>query len=223
MLIVSAQNGRAEHPGSWCADGALQRHWTHSIRVWDQQRQPAIQAVSVLELLSRYPCGEQAGTQWCAPGSPPGRETSLERFLLLRALDVARGPCIRLAACFHQGAHGDQVGDVGNRLALAFLQEVQLGGPLQGLDVAQSHQGLLVLLVALGHKVHRDQETPRNRLEVHCAQDAQSVVQAPASSTRDHPAAALKPAALTVAQGCSARQHGPSRRNRSNERQLNQK
>jgi hypothetical protein len=60
MSILSAQNGRAEHPGVWCADGVSQRHWTHSILVWDRQRQPAIQAVSVLELLSRYPCGEQA-------------------------------------------------------------------------------------------------------------------------------------------------------------------
>ena len=36
----------------------------HSILVWDRQRQPAIQAVPFLELLSRYPCGEAAGTQW---------------------------------------------------------------------------------------------------------------------------------------------------------------
>lgn len=36
----------------------------HSILVWDRQRQPAIQAVSFLELLSRYPCGEDGDTQW---------------------------------------------------------------------------------------------------------------------------------------------------------------
>lgn len=36
----------------------------HRILVWDRQRQPAIQAVPYLELLSRYPCGEAAGTQW---------------------------------------------------------------------------------------------------------------------------------------------------------------
>jgi hypothetical protein len=36
----------------------------HSILVWDRQRQPAIQAVTFLELLSRYPCGEETGTQW---------------------------------------------------------------------------------------------------------------------------------------------------------------
>jgi hypothetical protein len=36
----------------------------HRILVWDRQRQPAIQAVPFLELLSRYPCGEEVGTQW---------------------------------------------------------------------------------------------------------------------------------------------------------------
>jgi len=38
----------------------------HSILVWDRQRQPAIQAVAFLALLSRYPCGEQADSQWSA-------------------------------------------------------------------------------------------------------------------------------------------------------------
>ena len=35
----------------------------HSILVWDRHRQPAIQAVTFLELISRYPCGEQADSQ----------------------------------------------------------------------------------------------------------------------------------------------------------------
>ncbi len=38
----------------------------HSILVWDRQRQPAIQAVTFLELLSRYHCGEDADSQWSA-------------------------------------------------------------------------------------------------------------------------------------------------------------
>lgn len=38
----------------------------HSILVWDRQRQPAIQAVTFLELISRYPCGGQADNQWSA-------------------------------------------------------------------------------------------------------------------------------------------------------------
>ncbi len=38
----------------------------HRILVWDQQRQPVIQAVTILELLGRYPCGDAEEAQWCA-------------------------------------------------------------------------------------------------------------------------------------------------------------
>ncbi|MFO7627914.1 MAG: hypothetical protein R6W06_00055 [Prochlorococcaceae cyanobacterium] len=36
------------------------------ILVWDQDRQPVIQAVLFLELLGRYPCGDDAEAQWSA-------------------------------------------------------------------------------------------------------------------------------------------------------------
>jgi hypothetical protein len=36
----------------------------HTILVWDRQRQPAIQAVPFLELIHRYPCAEDAESQW---------------------------------------------------------------------------------------------------------------------------------------------------------------
>lgn len=35
----------------------------HRILVWDRSRDPVIEAVEFLEILSRYPCGE-AGSQW---------------------------------------------------------------------------------------------------------------------------------------------------------------
>ncbi len=38
----------------------------HRILVWDQQQQPVIQALTILELLGRYPCGDDEETQWCA-------------------------------------------------------------------------------------------------------------------------------------------------------------
>lgn len=38
----------------------------HRILVWDRQRQPVIQALTFLELLGRYPCGDVADAQWSA-------------------------------------------------------------------------------------------------------------------------------------------------------------
>ena len=37
----------------------------HRILVWDEQQQPVIQALSILELLGRYPCGDAEEAQWC--------------------------------------------------------------------------------------------------------------------------------------------------------------
>jgi hypothetical protein len=38
----------------------------HRILVWDQQQQqPVIQAMTILELLGRYPCGDDEEAQWC--------------------------------------------------------------------------------------------------------------------------------------------------------------
>ncbi|MCP9829331.1 hypothetical protein KBZ19_12635 [Synechococcus sp. L2F] len=37
----------------------------HSILVWDSSRIPVIEAVGILELLGRYPCGGH-GSQWAA-------------------------------------------------------------------------------------------------------------------------------------------------------------
>jgi hypothetical protein len=37
----------------------------HRILVWDQRQQPVIQALSILELLGRYPCGDTEEPQWC--------------------------------------------------------------------------------------------------------------------------------------------------------------
>jgi hypothetical protein len=37
----------------------------HRILVWDQKQQPVIQALTILELLGRYPCGEHEVAQWC--------------------------------------------------------------------------------------------------------------------------------------------------------------
>ena len=59
----------------------------HSILVWDRQRQPAIQAVSFLELLSRYPCGQQSDSQWSAPDFV---EILQEKHQLLRRSLVAQ-------------------------------------------------------------------------------------------------------------------------------------
>jgi hypothetical protein len=38
----------------------------HRILVWDQQQQPVIQALTILELLGRYPCGDAEEAQWCS-------------------------------------------------------------------------------------------------------------------------------------------------------------
>lgn len=37
----------------------------HRILVWDQQQQPVIQALTILELLGQYPCGDHEEAQWC--------------------------------------------------------------------------------------------------------------------------------------------------------------
>jgi hypothetical protein len=37
----------------------------HRILVWDKQQQPVIQALNILELLGRYPCGDDEDAQWC--------------------------------------------------------------------------------------------------------------------------------------------------------------
>jgi len=37
----------------------------HRIEVWDQEQHPVIQALTILELLGRYPCGDDADAQWC--------------------------------------------------------------------------------------------------------------------------------------------------------------
>jgi hypothetical protein len=37
----------------------------HRILVWDQKQHPVIQALTILELLGRYPCGDDADAQWC--------------------------------------------------------------------------------------------------------------------------------------------------------------
>jgi hypothetical protein len=37
----------------------------HRLLVWDQKREPVIQALSVLELLGSYPCGDAEDAQWC--------------------------------------------------------------------------------------------------------------------------------------------------------------
>jgi len=37
----------------------------HRILVWDEQQQPVIQALTILELLGRYPCGDDEEAQWC--------------------------------------------------------------------------------------------------------------------------------------------------------------
>ena len=38
----------------------------HRILVWDEQQQPLIQALSILEVLGRYPCGDEEEAQWSA-------------------------------------------------------------------------------------------------------------------------------------------------------------
>ncbi|MFN5119144.1 MAG: hypothetical protein ACK5FE_05175 [Cyanobacteriota bacterium] len=38
----------------------------HRILVWDEQQQPVIQALSILEVLGRYPCGDVEDAQWSA-------------------------------------------------------------------------------------------------------------------------------------------------------------
>jgi hypothetical protein len=38
----------------------------HRILVWDEQQQPVIQSLTILELLGRYPCGDAEGAQWSA-------------------------------------------------------------------------------------------------------------------------------------------------------------
>jgi hypothetical protein len=38
----------------------------HRILVWDQQQRPVIQALTVLEVLGRYPCGDVEQAQWSA-------------------------------------------------------------------------------------------------------------------------------------------------------------
>jgi hypothetical protein len=38
----------------------------HRILVWDQQQQPVIQALTILEVLGRYPCGDVEDAQWSA-------------------------------------------------------------------------------------------------------------------------------------------------------------
>ena len=35
----------------------------HRILVWDEQQQPVIQALTILELLGRHPCGDAEGAQ----------------------------------------------------------------------------------------------------------------------------------------------------------------
>jgi hypothetical protein len=59
----------------------------HSILVWDRQRRPAVQAVTFLELVNRYPCGEQPGSQWSGDDLV---EILQEKHQLLRRSPVAQ-------------------------------------------------------------------------------------------------------------------------------------
>lgn len=38
----------------------------HRLVVWNQQREPVVQALPFLELLGRYPCGDAKEAQWSA-------------------------------------------------------------------------------------------------------------------------------------------------------------